>query len=280
MSDRELGAFLRARREAVTPAEVGLPSGGRRRTPGLRRSELATLAGISVEYLTRLEQGRDRHPSAEVLGALSDALLLPADARVHLRILAKGRGLGACCAGVPPTVAVRPSVRALVARLEPAPALLVNRLGDILAWTGGYDRLARPVGLLDGAPPNLTRFHFTDERARTAYPDWEHVADERVAALRAGFASDDPHLRDLVDELTITAGAPFGRRAGGPPRLPNRNGAERFVHPSLGELRLVYETLELPVADDQQLIVYLPGDEATAEALDRREPVRLRAVPG
>lgn len=280
MSDNELGAFLRARREAITPAEVGLPSGGRRRTPGLRRSELAMLAGISVEYLTRLEQGRDRHPSAEVLGALSDALVLPPDARVHLRILAKGRAVGVCCAEVPPAREVRPAVRALVARLDPAPALLINRLGDVLAWTDGYDRLARPVGLLDGDPPNLTRFVFTDERARAAYPDWDHIADERVAAVRAASAAEDPHLRVLVDELTVSAGASFTRRMHGPPRLPNRSGADRFVHPDLGELRLVYETLELPLADEQHLIVYLPGDDATAEALDRREPVRLRAVSG
>src|SRR5262249_29462154 len=90
VSDNVLGNFLRARRERLTPAEVGLPAGVRRRTPGLRRSELATLAGISVDYLVRLEQGRDRHPSMQVIGALADALRLPADEQVRLRVLAKG----------------------------------------------------------------------------------------------------------------------------------------------------------------------------------------------
>ena len=111
VSDNELGVYLRTRREAVTPAEVGLPGGGRRRTPGLRRAELATLAGVSVEYLVRLEQGRDRHPSAHVLAALADVLGLSADERLHLHLLAKATG------GVVSSSARRP--RRLLARCAP-----------------------------------------------------------------------------------------------------------------------------------------------------------------
>ncbi|WP_433473190.1 helix-turn-helix domain-containing protein [Spirillospora sp. CA-142024] len=276
MSDNELGAFLRARREAVTPSQAGLPEGARRRTPGLRRSELATLAGVSVEYLARLEQGRDRHPSAAVLGALADALQMSPDERLHLRILSKGGDGGLCRAA--PNEVVRPTVRALLERLEPAPTILVNRLGDILAWTDGYELLAGPVGLLDGDPPNVVRFAFTDVRAKTVYPDWNHVADERVAALRSAFVGGDPYYKHLVDELTVTAGAPFSERVGALPSLPRKSGVERFVHPDVGELRLAYETLELPVGDDQRLVAYLPADEATSDALARLRRGRLRAV--
>ncbi|TDD73663.1 helix-turn-helix domain-containing protein [Actinomadura rubrisoli] len=275
MSDNELGAFLRRCRETVTPAEVGLPEGRRRRTPGLRRSELATLAGVSVEYLTRLEQGRDRRPSPAVLGALADALRLPVEERLHLRIMSKA-GDGTLC-GAPPAESVRPTVLTLLGRLEPTPAILVNRLFDVLAWTDGYERLAGPAGLLDGRPPNLVRFTFTDARAKAAYPDWERVADERAAGLRAGSAEGDPHLAHLVDELVVTAGAPFAERAKAGARLPRSAGVERFVHPEVGELRLAFETLGLPISDDQRLIAYLPADDAASAGLDALRPGGLRS---
>jgi transcriptional regulator with XRE-family HTH domain len=284
MSDNGLGAYLRTRREAVTPAEVGLPGGSRRRTPGLRRAELATLAGISVEYLVRLEQGRDRHPSTQVLAALADALRLSADERLHLRLLAKataGDGQLLCPAGEPPARSVRPTVRALLDRLEPTPAFVVNRLGDLLARTTGFERLGGPVGLLDAQPPNLVRFVFTDARARAAYPDWDRVADQLAANLRLESSLDDPHAAELVEELSFTAGAPFSDRMQAPPSLPARSGVERLVHPEVGELRLAYESLELP--DDQRLVVYLPADDAASAALDHlagREPGALRAVTG
>jgi transcriptional regulator with XRE-family HTH domain len=272
VSANELGAFLRTRREAVTPGEVGLPGGARRRTPGLRRAELATIAGISVDYLVRLEQGRDRHPSVQVLAALADALRLSTDERVHLRLLAKatgGDGGVLCPAAEAPVRSVRPAVRAVLDRLEPTPAFVVNRLGEVLAFTTGYERLARPVGLLDASPPSLVRFVFTDARAPSAYPDWDRVADEHVA--------------ELVEELTVTAGAPFAERLEAPAVVPRRSGVERLVHPEAGELRLAYETLELPDGDDQRLVVQLPADDATGAALDRltgRRPGALRAVTG
>jgi transcriptional regulator with XRE-family HTH domain len=284
MSDNELGAYLRTRREAVAPADVGLPGGTRRRTPGLRRAELATLAGISVEYLVRLEQGRDRHPSAQVLAALADALRLSGDERHHLRLLAKaagGDGHLLCPAGEAPARSVRPTVRALLDRLEPAPAFVINRLSDVLASTAGFASLAGPLGLLDAEPPSLVRFVFTDARARAAYPDWDRVADELAANLRLESSHGDRHAAELVEELTITAGAPFTDRLAAPPIVPRRTGVERLVHPDVGELRLAYETLELP--DDQRLVVYLPADQATSATLDRlagRQPGALRAVTG
>ena len=283
MSESELSAFLRGRREAVTPADVGLPTGARRRTPGLRRAELATLAGVSVEYLTRLEQGRDRHPSAQILGALADALRLSGAERMHLIMLSKaGNGLGLPCGAVePPARSVRPTVRALLDRLEPTPAYVANRLDDVLAFTTGYELLAGPIGLLDGERPTLVRFVFTDRRARAAYPEWDRVAGERAASLPVATRHADPHLAALIDELTVTAGAAFADRlkAANPPQ---RTGVERLAHPGVGELRLAYETLTLPDADDQRLIVYLPADDASSVALDRltgRRPGALRPVP-
>ncbi|MFF2505544.1 helix-turn-helix domain-containing protein [Streptomyces sp. NPDC058067] len=286
MSDNELGTYVRTRREAVTPAEVGLPVGARRRTPGLRRSELATLAGISVEYLTRLEQGRDRNPSPQVLGALADTLNLSIDERLLLRRLAKASGADAVmCTGAvdPPSRTVRPTVRAILDRLEPTPAVLVNWFGDVITYTDAYDRYARPLGILDAGQPNILRYVFTDERARTMYPEWERVADEQIAHLRHEAPLQDPHVTALADELTVTAGACFADRLAAVPTPPRRTGVDLVAHPEAGTLRLAYETLFLPDADGRRLVVHLPADDATAAALDRlngRRPGALRAVNG
>ncbi|SEE30210.1 Helix-turn-helix domain-containing protein [Jiangella alba] len=285
VSDNELGAFLRSRRDAITPAQVGLPAGPRRRAPGLRRAELAILAGVSVDYLTRLEQGRDRHPSAQVLGSLAEALQLSAAERVLLRNLAKTTSGDFYCPSIesPPASEVRPTVRALLTRLEPAPAVLVNRIGDVLAWTTGYELLAEPLGLLAGDAPNLVRYHFTDPRARATYPDWNTVADALVANLKLDSGPDDDHLAALADELTVLAGAAFATRWTAPASPGSRAGVDRVVHPEAGELRLAYETLDLSDGEHQRIVVYLPGDEPTSGALDRLTGLRpgsLHAVAG
>jgi transcriptional regulator with XRE-family HTH domain len=278
VSDNELGLLLRRRRESLTPAEAGLPAGPRRRTPGLRRAEVAMLAGVSVEYLTRLEQGRDRRPSAQVLSALADVLHFTIAERSRLYRLAKTADTGFTCMGhTPPGNTVRPAVRAMLDRLEPTPAVLLNRLNDVLSCTAGYQRLMAPAGVLDGTPPNLARFVFTDSRARTAYPDWDHIADEQVAALKRGPFRADRHIAALADELTIRAGDEFARRAATVPGLARASGILRFAHPRLGELRLAYETLELP-DDDQRLIVHLPADPAASAALDRLSHQRPRTL--
>jgi len=262
VSENELGTFLRTRREAVAPAEVGLPDNGRRRTPGLRRAELATLAGVSIDYLVRLEQGRDRRPSTQVLGALADALRLSADDRVLLRLAAKHTDGGMTCPAGLPAESVRPTVLALLDRLDPTPAYVSNRLGDVLAFTSGFQRLAGPVGLLDRQPSNVLLFVFADDRARAVYPEWDRIADEQIALLKVDSMRADPHATELAKVLEITAGAAFSDRWAAPVRLPARTGVERWVHPEAGELRLAYEILELPDGDDQRLVVYLPADES------------------
>lgn len=281
MIEGELGTFLRSRREAITPAEVGLPVGTRRRTPGLRRAELATLAGISVDYLIRLEQGRDTHPSAQVLAALADALHLSEDDLSYLRRLAAvTQGTELCPQAMAAAHTVRPTVRAMLEHLEPAPALVLNHVADLLAWTEGYEQLARPLGILDADEPNLLWFTFTDERARAAYPDWDDVADEQVANLYT-IHYGDPDARALVDRVSSAAGAPFTDRWKRGAVAQKRTGVKAIAHPEVGLLRLAFETLDLPDADRQRLVVYLPADTATAAGLDRlagRQPGGLRSV--
>lgn len=282
MLDRELGPFLRSRREALTPAEVGLPTGPRRRTPGLRRAEVATLAGISVDYLVRLEQGRDTRPSAQVLAALGNALRLNDTDLDHLRLIAAiSHSEELCPAALAPARTVRPTVQALLDRLEPTPAVVLNGLSDLLAWTEGYAALVRPLGLLDAAEPNLLRFTFTDPRARHAFVDWGSAADQLVGNLQSLYRPDAGDLAALVDELSVAGGAPFTDRWAHRPIVTARSGVQRLAHPEIGELRVAYETLQLPDVDDQRLIVQLPADEETAAAFDRitgRRPGSLRAV--
>ncbi|MBF6326971.1 helix-turn-helix domain-containing protein [Nocardia transvalensis] len=282
MSDNELGLYLRTLRESVTPADVGLPAGPRRRTPGLRRAELATMAGVSVEYVIRLEQGRDRHPSSAVLSALAEALRMTPSQRIHLYSLVKAADPGFHCLGTVPTRIVRPAVWAILDQLDPTPAAVFNRLGEVLAFTGGYRRLMEATGLLDGGlPASFPHYLFTDPRARDAYPDWEKRADKEVRTLKQGPVRSDPLVAALVDELTLLAGEEFSRRLRTISGQPDSSGITRLNHPEAGLLRLAYERLDLSADDDQHILVHLPADDATAAALDRligRQPGGLRAV--
>src|SRR5690625_1994682 len=269
MARNDLGTFLRMQREALTPDALGFPGGQRRRTPGLRRAELAAASGISVDYLTRLEQGRDRNPSAQVLAALATTLRLPDDERFQLLVLSKqetGEALLCPTAG-PPSDLVRPTVQALVDRLAPGPAYVTNSIGDILTYTSGFARLAEPIGLLDVVRPNLTRYIFTDERAPQAWPDWDGVADELSGQLRH---ASRPEAATLADELTILSGEAFTHRWEAPARLPTRTGSRRMQHPEVGELQLAYEILELPESVDQRLVVYFPRSEERRVGIDWR----------
>jgi len=285
VSDNELDLFLRSRRDAVTPASLGLPAGTRRRAPGLRRSELALLSGISVEYLTRLEQGRDRRPSPEVLAALADTLRLTPSERVHLYRLTKAADPGFACMGSAPVRrTVRPAVRAVLDHLDPAPAALFDRTGEVLACTDGYRSLMAPSGLFDeDNGGHLAWYVFADPRARELYPDWPQVADHWVATLKEGPFRGNPDVARLAEQLTVVAGAEFTRRVNTVPGLPAASGVTRMEHPEVGSLRLAYETLDLSADDAQRLVVHLPADAASATALDRlagRHPGGLRAVPG
>jgi hypothetical protein len=162
-------------------------------------------------------------------------------------------------------------------QFEPGIAIVTNRLGDVLAHTNGFELLARPTGLFDAHAPNLTRFVFTDERAREVFPEWSLVADERAFDLWLGPSA--VLSAAFVAELSLLAGPEFDRRVSRH-HVPRR-GTQRWRHPDVGELRLDREVLELPVADAQQLVVFLPADQASAAALvrlHRTAPNSLRAV--
>ncbi|MEJ3657438.1 helix-turn-helix transcriptional regulator [Actinomycetes bacterium KLBMP 9759] len=271
-----LGDFVRAKRDRVQPESLGLPERGRRRSPGLRRQDLAARAGISVEYLTRIEQGRDRNPSSEVVNALADGLSLDLSERNHLRYLAKITG-SRCAAHFvprPPHRHVRPSVLKTLDLLEPGIAIVTNRLGDVLGRTSGFDVITSGTGLLDGDPPSLTRYVFTDPRARAFFPEWDDVADEQAFDL--WLAPSVENSEWLTAELAPVAGPDLRRRLNR--HVVPRRGVLRLRHPAGPQLRLLRETLELPT-DDQQLVVFHPSDERTARAVvELREGGRLRSI--
>jgi transcriptional regulator with XRE-family HTH domain len=261
-----LGDFIRTKRDSVQPETLGLPDRGRRRSPGLRRQDLAARAGISVEYLTRIEQGRDRNPSVAVVNALADALSLSPSERAHLRYLTKITG-GECTAHRRPAPAprhVRASVLRTLCLLEPGIAVVANRLGDILAHTSAYESVMNGSGLLDAEAPNLTRYVFTDPRARTFFADWDDVADEQAFDL--WLAPSVENSEWFSAELAPLAGPDLTRRLNR--HVVPQRGVLRVDHPAGPKLRLIRETLELP-AEAQQLTVFLPEDQQTAEAVEQ-----------
>ena len=282
-----MAEFLRARREQLRPGDVGLPDRGRRRTPGLRREEVATLAGISVDYLVRLEQGRDTRPSASVVAALADALRLDDEQRRQLYTLAMvSHSSELCPAPRPLARSVAPTVTALLERLDTTPAFVAGPANDVLAWNDAWEALVRPLGMLDGPVPNLARHVFLHPDARTVYPDWVAAADEQVSRLRAASArwGDDDDFVALMDELR---NAPdFTARWSTFVTTEKRRGTRQIVHPVSGRLRLDYEVLILPDdVDEQRLITWLPADDATAIAFARTgnaavptSPAQLRVI--
>lgn len=282
----ELGEFLRSRRDQLAPADVGLPAGGRRRAPGLRREEVAALAGLSVDYLVRLEQGRDRNPSASVVAALADALRLDEDERIHLMTLATCASSPELC---PTSISrhgdVPATVRQLLDRLDPTPAVIFGAWYQVVAHNRAWERVAGGIGLLDAPEPNLARFTFLDPRARAAFPAWSDTADEQAAVLREAHARwrGDERVQGLIDELL--AEPEFARRWRSHEVGRKRRGTKVVVHPDAGPLRIDYEVLDLVDQPGQRMITWLAADEATEAALRRVievpepvSPARLRVV--
>jgi transcriptional regulator with XRE-family HTH domain len=285
----ELAGFLRARREQLQPADVGLRDSGRRRTPGLRREEVATLAGMSIDYLVRLEQGRDVNPSASVITALAGALRLSEDDRLHLARLARCSGSESelCPTKTALVDVVAPTVKLLLDRLDPTPTFVVGPANDVLAWNRSWQKLVEPIGLLDGTPPNLARFVFADPRAHDAYPDWSRAADEQVSRLRAASLrwNEDVRFMALVAELSDLP--EFASRWSAHVVSEKHRGTKRLDHPLVGELRVAYEVLLLPDDGEQRLISWFPADDASAVALRTAidellpvSPAHLRVVRG
>jgi transcriptional regulator with XRE-family HTH domain len=249
--DNRIGQFLRARRERVRPEDVGLPDFGRRRVPGLRREELATLAGVSADYYVRLEQGRERHPSEQVIDALARALQLDDDATAHLHELARPTPRRRRAAKR--TERVRPELLRLMETWGHTPAMVTGRHLDVLA----ANSLASALHGGFARGHNLVRSLFLDPAAHDRYPDWDQVAKETVAALRASVGPDldDPHLTDLVGELSLKSERFRSLWARHDVR-EKTHGTKRFVNPQVGELTLRYETFAVSGSSGQVLAVY------------------------
>ncbi|WP_327255781.1 helix-turn-helix transcriptional regulator [Streptomyces sp. NBC_01244] len=254
-----LGEFLRGRRSLLHLEDVALPDfGGRRRVAGLRREEIAQLAGVSVDYYTRMEQGRVPNPSGAVLDALARALRLDADAARHLHRLARPQS---AARHVPPRQTrpqrVRPMLQRLLDDLVDMPAMVMGRRMDILAWNAAAAALFGDYADLDRAERNIARITFLDETTRELYADWTSCARENVAYLHlaAGRHPEDPHLASLIGELSMKS-EDFRRWWAEHPVQDKTSGTKRFHHPVVGDLELAYETLRPTDDPDQALITY------------------------
>ncbi|MFI7028675.1 helix-turn-helix transcriptional regulator [Microbispora rosea] len=255
---RELGDFLRSRRNRLRPADVGLPPGARRRTPGLRREEVATLAAISPTYLAFLEQGRDARPSRQVLDALAGALRLSAAERAHLHELAH---LAAPPVVPPGGESLAPAVADLVDRLDPCPAYVTGRRWDVLAANRAARTLWTDWLLLAPEARNMLWWMFTDPAARMVFVEWEQEASALLARFRSAAArhSGDHGFEELTARLK-TASPEV--RAWWPRHdiAPLSSGTKRLRHPLLGELELRHVVLLTADDVEQKLVAFLAAD--------------------
>ena len=269
-----LGEFLRARRARLRPADVGLSAGGgRRRTAGLRREELAALAGISIDYCIRLEQGKYTNPSPEVLDALASALLLNAEEREHLHTLARptlGKHDQRQSDGQPKPhrrQTVSPGIRQLLEKLRPCPAYVLNPISDVLA--ANPEAIALFAGLDDWPPHrrNTARYTFLHPAAQELLVDWPHSAATTAANLRAlaAEASDTPGLADLIDELR-TNSSQFDKLWQRYDVRRRRGEPKSFRHPKVGDITLSYEVLRLEQGQRMSLYQAAP-DSPDQDAL-------------
>ncbi|MER5805637.1 helix-turn-helix transcriptional regulator [Streptomyces mirabilis] len=257
-ADLELGRFLRARRTQTSPDQVGFTVGtGLRRTPGLRREELATLAGISIDYYVRLERGREIRPSPSVLDALARALHLDDAEHQHLRELAARAARFVPESPPPPSRTVGPHLTLVLETLRPSPAYVVSRSMDLLAWNPGG--LALYAGLADWPAPqrNLARYLFLHPTAPTLFPDWDNLVRGCVARLRAvaGTAPDAPDLTSLVGELLLKS-PDFVKLWERYDVVGRRKIQKTFHHPEVGILTLSGQSMHLEGTPGQRLGVY------------------------
>lgn len=261
-----LGEFLRARRELARPEEHGLPDLGRRRVPGLRREEVAMLAGVSAEYYVRLERGRDRNPSEQVLDALARVLGLDEESRDYVASLVARIPARRGTESWRDAETVRIPVLRLLEAAGAIPAFVLGQFMDVLA----YNRAAEVLHgrSLEG---NVVRHVFLDPSAREIYPDWAEVAAESVASLRGSAANqlDNPRLIRLVGELSLKS-PDFGRLWARHDVRAKTHGTKRIHSPTVGEVTVTWESLAVTSTPGQLLVTYLaePGT-ASNEKLQR-----------
>jgi transcriptional regulator with XRE-family HTH domain len=268
-----LGAFLKSRRDRVTPARIGLRTyGTARRVPGLRREELAQLAGMSAGYYTRLEQGQAETASEQVLDALARVLQLDEIETVHLHNLARqpaGRGLSE-----PPREEPHPRVLALLESLgDTTPAIVLGRRGDVLAWNrAGHALKAEHVAFDAPADPahrpSIPRMFFLDPLTRDMHRNWDEVASAHVAFLRltAGRYPTDARLAELIGELTMGSDE-FATMWAAGDVADCTVGTMDLQHPTIGAVSVAYQVWLQPDSPDHRLEIYTPNDASSADAL-------------
>lgn len=278
----ELGEFLRSRRAARQPEEVGLiPVGSRRRVPGLRREELAQVAALSVDYYVRLEQGRLRNPSAEIVDAVATALALDPAERRHLHNLARPGRAGT------PVRAPLPATFQTVLDTVQAPAAVYSRHGDVVAWNRLTSALLTDFDALPPHERNMPRLVFLDEQVASRFVHWELKAKDLVSQLRmeSGRTPGDEKLASLVGELSMRS-PEFARLWATHHVREKSRGGHHYRHPIVGEFYLRYETFRPADAPDLALVCQVadPGtpDEEALQLLaswSAQAPVRARPQP-
>ncbi|YCK32694.1 helix-turn-helix transcriptional regulator [Actinomadura sp. ATCC 39365] len=263
----DLGQFLRSRRARIHPADAGLPASGRRRVSGLRREEVALLAGVSVDYYIRLEQERVQNVSDAVLDAVARVLRMDDTERAHLRdLLRPARHVS--------RPVLRPGLSRLLDLADGMPAFVLGPRMDVLAWNALADRVSGFTGVPDGRRNQLLQV-FLAPHTRTLYPDWAEVAADTVAYLRlyAGRHPEDPLLAELVAELS--ADPDFVRLWAEHGVAEKTYGVKRLRHPELGELEFGYETLAVPGQPDLVIVMYTadPASETGRTVARLREEI-------
>jgi transcriptional regulator with XRE-family HTH domain len=270
-SRRELGAFLRSRREAITPDQVGLPANGRRRTPGLRREEVAQLAGVGVTWYTWLEQGRDITVSWQVLEAISRTLMLDPAERNHLFTLAGGgeHEMQKECQSLSPPIQV------ILDGLDPFPAAVQNARFQLLAFNDAYDDLIDKVSAMPFEDRNSLWLCFTHPRWRAAIVDWDDAVGRQVAQLRAAMAEHvaEPAWKALVGRL-IAASPEFAERWERREVRGVENRTKSLINPKVGLLRLDHTNLWFGPRLGTRLVTYTPADATTRTRLEKLAAAR------
>jgi transcriptional regulator with XRE-family HTH domain len=263
---KELADFLRSRRARLGPEDVGLPNGFRRRTPGLRREEVAQLAGVGVTWYTWLEQGREISVSRQVLEAIGRALRLDAAERVHLNTLA-----GVDVEPVPAQLdTVPPAVQAMLDELDPCPAYVLNARYDVLAWNRAEAALVCDFDRLPGADRNILWLMFTDPAWRSLLIDWPHDAAWMAAQFRAAMARHvgESHWRELVERLEA-ASEDFREMWQRHEVATPVSKSKRYMHPREGMVTLNAVSLRLSEAPDCRVVACIPADAASRAAMER-----------
>jgi transcriptional regulator with XRE-family HTH domain len=285
----ELADFLRMRRASLQPEDVGLPAGGRRRTPGLRREEVAQLAGVGTTWYTWLEQGRDVRASLDVLEAIARALRLTQAERHHLILLGRGEQAPPCKS---PAERVSPSMRKLIENLGPNPAFIIGRRWDYLAWNDAAVALLGDLGKIPRAARNHAWLTFTDPARREMFTDWERSSRLLVAKFRSDSARHlgDPEFEDLIAALRKSS--PEFCRAWKLHEVARvAEGRKDLRHPIVGMLSFSHGVFHPADESEQRMVLYSPLPEnETAEKLARLmsgnvaplepRPRRVPAAPG